>query len=562
MDSFSADIILNVLSFLSLKDLNRLSQASPRYFYLVFNYRRLRGPEIVAVSSKTAQVRTRQKAPDQLVQEAISKLQSTPNLALAFTSPRNQGLVQKLSCALPNETTITLHAQASSIQTCVEGFVECQSHSSLMLASLPSARFHSFCLEGDLDLLNEEVGKFHMLLRDLRNSMEEWKVFLVYACGAGSNEVEGFVTHLQACFPRSTIIGGVCSQGSITVPVSSLLPESTEAQMDEYLKSMAGSDLSQFLRELGVPDARLGSTKAELARLVMKTIATKENCLHKVEDGIFGVALGGEVPVRSVVSRGVKSLTRSLAHEADFQGLGTRTCLVVDEEELRQPGAADYMLRFANPVDSAPYRVVRSVMDVDSGKKMSPAQLNSKYGSSDYIGIQRQGEDGFELLMPHYLSNTINSFLFVGQTGDFSWKGARLDLFDLDGYECKNDLLTKMRQLRDATAGEQVMAAVMFSCNGRGPEAGSLISEPMLDASQFSVGFPTTPLLGFYALGEIGPRALAERQTVFQVGDATLQGYTAVFAVFVAPVIDVGSLNLDDRAENVRALVRDHFARS
>jgi small ligand-binding sensory domain FIST len=561
MDSISADIILNVISFLSLKDLNRLSQASPRYFYLVFNYRRLRGPEIVAVSSKTPQVRTRQSTPDQLVQEAISKLQSTPNLALAFTSPRNRGLVQKLPCCLPNDTTVVLHAQTRAIQACVDGYVECQSHSSLMLASLPSARLHSFCLEGDLDLQNAEVGKFHLLVRDLQNAMEEWKVFLVYACGAGNNEVEGFVTHLQVSFPNATIIGGVCSQGSVTLPVASLLPDRTGAEMEKHLKSMTGSDLSQLLQELGVPNARSGSTKAELARLVMETIAIKENCLHKVEDGIFGIAFGGEVPVRSVISRGVKSLTRSLELEGELPQR-TKTNLVVQEEELRQPGDADFMLRFANPADSAPYRVVRSVLDVDSGSIMSPAQLNAKYGSSDYIGIQRPGEDGFELLMPHYLSDTTNGFLFVGQTDDVSWKGAQFDMFDLDGSECKNDLLMKMRQLQHATAGEQVMGAVMFSCNGRGPEAGSLISEPMLDASQFSIAFPSTPLLGFYAAGEIGPRALAERRSVFQVGDATMQGYTAVFALFVVPMIDLGNLNLDDRAENVRALVRERLARS
>ena len=48
--------------------------------------------------------------------------------------------------------------------------------------------------------------------------------------------------------------------------------------------------------------------------------------------------------------------------------------------------------------------------------------------------------------------------------------------------------------------------------------------------------FFTLPLVGFYANGEVGPMAMAEQQgSVFQSGRVALQGFTAVFGLFVTP---------------------------
>ena len=95
----------------------------------------------------------------------------------------------------------------------------------------------------------------------------------------------------------------------------------------------------------------------------------------------------------------------------------------------------------------------------------------------------------------------------------------------------------------------------MFSCNGRGPESGGLIQETMADATRFAKIFPDVPCLGFYAGGEIGPLALAGKQNVFQKGKAAVQGFTAVFCLFIVPVVERRNYNLDDSPEAVRQFV-------
>jgi small ligand-binding sensory domain FIST len=546
MDSWSADLILGVLPFLSLRELNRLSQTSPRYYYLVHKYREIRGPEFVVASSHTRHVRSRQKTAQQVIQDALSKLQTAPNLALAFSNRSITFLNRHLPRLLPNDTTITLHASADSIQSCVDGHLESQSHVSLMLARLPCARVHAFCLEGELEL-SRPNGKFSSFLADLRSSNEEWKVFLVYICQTGYNQADEFVRRLQARFPTATIVGGVCSYGSVTLPVTSLFRESRGlASLEDYIRELSGGGLTQLLEELGVKDVPSGRPRSQLAELVIETLRTRPNCLHHVEDGIFGIALGGDVPVRSIVSRGVKSLTLNEDRP------GPR--FVVQDDEVHRPGDEGYMFRF-HPDVAPPYRIIRSFLDVHSGRTLRYMEMCATYGDPDYCGIMREGDDGYELLVQHEISNSIDALVFLGEDLGGTWAGSEFDFFNLDGAECKNDLEEKMRQLREASAGEQVLGAVMFSCNGRGPEAGVWMSEPMADAKRFTNVFPAIPLAGFYAMGEIGPRALAARRSVFQEGNASLQGFTAVFAVFVVPNADLGAVNLDDRAEQVRAFV-------
>jgi hypothetical protein len=423
-----------------------------------------------------------------------------------------------------------------------------------MLARLPSARLQTFCLEGNLEM-RDPNGKFRSFLADLRNSNEEWKVFMVYVCHDGHNDADEFVMQLQTTFPSATIIGGVCTHGSVTLPVASLFREARGgASLQGYIRGLRGGVLMQLLEELGVKDVPTGQPRSQLAELALEALLTRPNCLHRVQGGIFGIALAGDVPVRSIVSRGVKSMT------FDEERPGPR--FVIQEDEIHRPGDQGYMFRVHNPAVAPPYRIVRSFLDAHSGRTVRLMEMYEKYGFPAFVGIQRQGDDGFALLTQHDISYHINALVVSEETSGGPWAGSSFDFFDLDGTECKRDLDEKMRQLRKSTAGEQVLGAIMFSCYGRGPAAGSLVSEPMGDAKCFASAFPSTPLAGFYAMGEIGPRALAGRRSVFQEGNAALQGFTAVFAVFVAPVVDLGAVNLDDRAEHVRAFVRDRLLRT
>lgn len=184
-------------------------------------------------------------------------------------------------------------------------------------------------------------------------------------------------------------------------------------------------------------------------------------------------------------------------------------------------------------------------------------------GESAYIGIKRPGQDGFELSP---LTNTVNIMdAFVIDT--HGWEAsnetllnAEVDFFSLNGTACMEDMDRTMRKLKEQTTdcGEKLLGALMYTCSGRGPCAGSLIPESMSDAKRFAKVFPDVPCLGFYAGGEYGPVALAGNKNVFQIGRALQQGFTAVFAVFIMPIKEARiSYNLDDSFENVQLFVKE-----
>jgi hypothetical protein len=159
----------------------------------------------------------------------------------------------------------------------------------------------------------------------------------------------------------------------------------------------------------------------------------------------------------------------------------------------------------------------------------------------------------------------LNAFVLVKsensstEEAEESLENANVDLLDLDGKACMDDMTNATRKLKEQTQGEKLLGAVMISCNGRGPTAGGLISEDMSDATRFAKAFPDVPCLGFYAGGEIGPEAKAGRESAFQAGKTALQGFTAVFALFIVPIIDFNGVDLDDCSENVEQFVKSRF---
>jgi hypothetical protein len=52
MDTFSnSDIALFVIQYLNVLDSSRMAQTNKRFYYLVHEYRRMRGPQLVAAAS-------------------------------------------------------------------------------------------------------------------------------------------------------------------------------------------------------------------------------------------------------------------------------------------------------------------------------------------------------------------------------------------------------------------------------------------------------------------------------------------------------------------------------
>ena len=138
--------------------------------------------------------------------------------------------------------------------------------------------------------------------------------------------------------------------------------------------------------------------------------------------------------------------------------------------------------------------------------------------------------------------------------------GAEVDFFYLDGEACCSDVDRTVAMLREQTCGEEILGAVMFSCLGRGPMRGGLIGEDMADATRFANAFPDVPCLGYYAGGEIGPTALAGNRNVFRQGRAAVQGFTAVFCLFIVPVVERRDYALDDSPDAVRAFVDERLS--
>jgi FIST C domain len=315
-----------------------------------------------------------------------------------------------------------------------------------------------------------------------------------------------------------------------------------------------------------------------------------------LEDAVFGVALGGNVPIRSVVSRGVKSLTPP------------DTLLQVQECRLLGPTVShnweQRQVRTAMPA----FHVVDAMVDKHDDKPWALmnflAATQSKGQSPDFCGVRRRKvlpcggetyEDVYELYALDFHGDSLkipvtNSDVFTSRTmslshavsellagepqpstsgNDDDLNQAQIDFFALDGEACAEHVTNTMRLLQAQVVQndrENVLAAIMISCSGRGPNPGWLLRREMADANAFASAFgPDVPCVGFYAGGEIGPLATAPardadpNRNLFQRGKAALQGFTAVFALFVAPKVDLRFVYIDDCPEHLADFIADQL---
>ena len=86
------------------------------------------------------------------------------------------------------------------------------------------------------------------------------------------------------------------------------------------------------------------------------------------------------------------------------------------------------------------------------------------------------------------------------------------------------------------------------------------------DSSRFSTRFPNVPCVGFFAGGEIGPRATVGGtgvEGVLRRGVVELQGFTVVFALFIVPArseTDIMRRRIDDGLESVMRHMREKMS--
>ena len=113
MDLFNSDLVLHVVQYLNVVDSGRLAETAKRYYYLIHQYRMLRGPELVTVASWDTETKL-QLGPKFVIQKAIPRMQKKPNLVLAFQTPQTS-IQNPLAKKFP-KGTVVLGAVAGAIQ--------------------------------------------------------------------------------------------------------------------------------------------------------------------------------------------------------------------------------------------------------------------------------------------------------------------------------------------------------------------------------------------------------------------------------------------------------------
>ena len=520
--SISSDLALKIIQCLNVVDSGELASVSRRYYYLVHQYRRLRGPELATTSSSANGIDSIR----QVVKDCKQKVQSKPNLLLHFTatSMTDFSVTKPLSfgsetvglgVVSPQEIQVRQPGQNGS-----QGKIDDDSNDSLMAMNFPGATVLPFSIDHtagnlDFDFLEQRL-KYHNKSGDDKF----WKAVILYATGGSADAV---IVRLQKFMPNAAIVGGVCLEGHVSIP--------------EFTKEELGSMSIKHLRYLSskhMPFKKIMPgiiEKSDLVDHIFDTLKTKQFVIDSSGsyerviglDSAFGVFLGGDVPVRSVVSRGVQSLLNSKGSPQPFSDL------VVHETCLSKPGTEDYLFGKNGP----PVHLISKIEDKTSGNLYSPMEVFGKYSSSNlhqaqYLGFKRKGHDGFELSeMNNMAMQQLDTFVIVSDgsmASDESLKGAEIDFFMFNGKSCMDDMDRTMSMLREQTEGEEILGALMYTCCARGPSNSGLIPERMSDATRFAKGFPDVPCLGFYANGEFGPLALAGNENVFQTGRAMHQG--------------------------------------
>lgn len=388
LPDLSADLLLNVIRYLNVREAGNLAIQSHRLYYLVHQYRRLRGTELTVASSHEKGVRTRQLTAKQVCQKAVEQMQTPPMLALGF-GRRSSTLHENVSSHVPDDA-IVLGAIADSIQTNI-GDCDYTSHSALMLVGgLPAnVIIRPFCFVAE-ELSTQD---FESLFNSLDHELE-WKMIIVYACAEGVNEADRFVKSLQEIVPESNIVGGICESAYVSKPIDRTV---TREQLHGYTSNY----LTHMNKLLGGPSLKNGLSKGDLVEHVFNVMQEKNytvNCLGGDQPGgLCGVALAGSVPVRSVVSRGVRSLT-SLRSGGSGKPQSSSP-FVIQDANFYRPGDSNYMF----VQDGPSYHTIRRVGDEETGKSYTPIDMVRAFGSPDFLGIRSPGQDGFALEPLHPL---------------------------------------------------------------------------------------------------------------------------------------------------------------
>jgi len=419
------------------------------------------------------------------IKDLLDRMPSRPQIGFCFSAPRlDNSSLQAALTAFPADMPI-IGAMSDSTQAQVGGHLSCTGlgpggarDSVVMAGTFPEATMHAFHVSHEVVHGMEESQFQDRILTATGlaahgGSSSDWRVIVLYVSHGSAEYSEKVVDALQCAFPEASIIGGICG------PV--------------------------FLAGSGTTMSR-DSQESHSKPLV-------------VDQGLVGVAMAGNVPLKALVSRGVRPLgpvyrVTSRQYLSERLGQLCRSVAVIDDVAATEIPAAAALAQSYQMMD-------------DSGYHMF------------YIGVRRPDiSSGFRL---HGIGqhNLCNEGILLDQEGSSATSDLQLRFYQLASDECAADVKTALERAREQFEGseEQVMGALFFSCNGRGPGPFDSSEQPMVDARAFQAVFPEVPMAGFYAGGEIGPLALAQAEgfVATQTGSATLQGFTCVWGIFTVP---------------------------
>jgi small ligand-binding sensory domain FIST len=213
-------------------------------------------------------------------------------------------------------------------------------------------------------------------------------------------------------------------------------------------------------------------------------------------EGTIGIALSGEIKISSIVAQGCRAIG-----ETYQVSQGERNVIL---ELTDSQGKTDSPLNYLrNLVSSlAPEDQDLAQHSLFIGIARDEFQLELKAG--DFLIRNLVGVD------PKYGAIAVGDKIRTGQRVRFHLR---------DGDASAEDLETLLINYQQNPNFPQPVAALMFSCLGRGE---GLYGKPNFDSELFLQYIPDIPLSGFFCNGEIGP-----------VGGTTfLHGYTSVFGIF------------------------------
>jgi small ligand-binding sensory domain FIST len=212
-----------------------------------------------------------------------------------------------------------------------------------------------------------------------------------------------------------------------------------------------------------------------------------------VESGAIGVVVEGAIEVRSIVSQGCRPVGKpwviTACKDNLIQKLGGKTAVQVLMETLQGVSEADRELLGSRPF---------------LGLAVDPTK--SSFGRSDFVVRTLLGLEPKQGAIAVGESN-----LRTGQTIQFLVR---------DADSAGEDLAAMLREKVGAAPDSSNLAALLFSCNGRGTR---MFPKADHDIGCVQAAFPSPlPASGFFAMGEIGPVG----------GRNFLHGFTASVAVF------------------------------